>query len=297
MDRHFEFQCHKNNVSNVLSFIIGSLEFDGNRCKPNRKIFVACGKAGKDGLKFELFQTNGSHFWLLFLLLAAELKQPFSEPFSLRFLLRKKSSKGVVSMGNFPAQNFGPWLTDFPHHNWTVIKTHHRDIPLSVLVGFWAMAYYNPYINGLYNPLIPYIQANNQVPLVIAQLPLTKHGPLLGASGCLDDTDRGEGEINNPPATPRVLGERFLTQPLPFKTEKSLLMNWRFFFGAKKKNDKNWGDGWLLIQIIQDAVFHLFVVHVQQKRLVRLTEICWTVDFCEVYSGLRKPRILYTYDI
>ena len=34
----------------------------------------------------------------------------------------------------------------------------------------------------------------------------------LGASGCLDDTERGEGEISNPPATPRVLGLRFLTQ-------------------------------------------------------------------------------------
>ena len=39
----------------------------------------------------------------------------------------------------------------------------------------------------------------------------TAKTPHLGASGCLDDTERGEGEINNPPATPRVLGLRFLT--------------------------------------------------------------------------------------
>ena len=40
----------------------------------------------------------------------------------------------------------------------------------------------------------------------------TAKNSLLGASGCLDDTERGEGEINNPPEIPRVLGERFLTQ-------------------------------------------------------------------------------------
>lgn len=191
------------------------------------------------------------------------------------------------------------WLSSSQLNSDQNPQSWHSIVCTGWFLGMLVSAHYNPSINGLYNPLIPYIQANNQVPLVIAQLPLTTprnmdHSWVLVVALMTLTEVKVRSTIHQPLREFWERGSWHVAVAIQDRkiTPHELEV---FFFGAK--NDKNWGDGWLLIQIIQDSIFHLFVVHVQQKRLVRLTEICWTVDFCEVDSCLRKPGILYTYDI